>query len=160
MAAAIDPRASWVSVDTSAPAPKWALADFVYKDERESNGNPLIYVTVLNEDGAPASGAMVWQGWPDGRAPAPTISGACNFFMSGDSSFAPDRGEHGPYFVFVGSESKSDIVRGLGLPLKRHVNYYLTFRRTSAAPPPPPNGDLKQLVADALRAAAEYIEKG
>lgn len=156
----IDSRAGWVIVDTSVPAPKWALVDFVYKDERESNGNPLIYVTVLNEDGSPASGVTVWQGWPDGRAPAPTISGACNFFMSGDSSFAPDRGERGPYFIEVESENQSDVVEGLGLPLKRHVNYYLTFRRVKTDNGGQRDEDIRALIAGALRAAAEFIERG
>ncbi len=163
MAAAIDPRASWVRVQTENNYPKWECLEVKYNDPSEAQGDRNIYVTVLEADGTPSIGTKVWlnTGVPEDRGSQVTKgNGQCDFQQTGDSSFDPNRGERGPYVVFVGSESKSDIVRGLGLPLKRHVNYYLTFRRTSAAPPPPPNGDLKQLVADALRAAAEYIEKG
>ncbi len=44
---------------------------------------------------------------------------------------------NGPYFAFVEDQSKSDVVRGMGLPEHRHVNFLLTFGPQSGGPPPP-----------------------
>jgi hypothetical protein len=45
------------------------------------------------------------------------------------ASFAPDRGEQGPYSAWVDG-APSDRVSGLGLPLKHHVNFRLTWKKS------------------------------
>jgi hypothetical protein len=44
--------------------------------------------------------------------------------------------KNGPYFAFVEAQDKSDVVAGMGLPLKHHVNFLLTFAPRSTPPPP------------------------
>ena len=94
-----------------------------------AQGRVNMYYTVLDQDGHPVSGQRVWQEWPDDRAPAQTIEdGTANFGMTGDSSFDPKRNERGPYRAYV--DGPSDVVDGLGLPLRQHVVYEMTWRWT------------------------------
>lgn len=102
-----------------------------------AQGRINIYYTVLNENGQPLVGQRVWQEWPDDRASRPTgEGGVTDFMMSGDSSFDPRRGERGPYKAYV--DGVSDVVVGLVLPLKQHVCYELTWRKTVKGPIAPP----------------------
>lgn len=160
----IDPRCKWI-VNGPAPAGKaWRLVRVRYADEAEAGGRINIYVTVVDANGAPVSGVKVIQQWPDDRAPAYTVGGTCDFVMSGDSSFNPDRGEHGPYAVYVG-DGPSDVVAGFGLPLRRHVCYYVTFQMAEAeptpTPPPTPAGDYvtRTELAALLRKMADDLTK-
>ncbi len=111
----------------------WKLISAQYQDETQSGGNINIVCSVQDEYGQPAFGQNVVQAWPDGQAVLPTDDkGIVNFPMSGDSSFAPDRGERGPYLAYVAG-LPSDRVVGMGLPLKRHVQYVLTWRKITAS---------------------------
>lgn len=132
--AEIDPRAYWLSVRPNTALPRYAIQSVAYfaDGDQGNNGSTNIYVTVVDERGAPISGVRVWQCWPDDCAAGITQAGAVNFYMSGDSSFAPDRGETGPYWLRM--DEPSEWLRGLGIPLKRHVQYYVTIVRISAVP--------------------------
>ncbi|RIK21176.1 MAG: hypothetical protein DCC52_14255 [Chloroflexi bacterium] len=90
--------------------------------------------------------------------------------MGAGSSFAPDREERGPLTVFV-EGLPSDDVNGMGLPLRRHVQYILTWRRVTAQaaetptpapaptpppvtpPPPPPSGNVRGRIGNAAAGA-------
>lgn len=140
----IDPRCPWVTLTPCNVFPRWELKTLVYQDENQSGGNHNIYITVLDERGAPVSGVICWQKWPDAQpqeTQQATLGGVTNFGIWG-GPFYPDRGEAGAYWSFVESTAKSDVVNGMGLPANRHVNYILTFQRVVAdAPiPPTPNG--------------------
>lgn len=94
-----------------------------------AQGRVNMYYTVLDQDGRPVPGQRVWQDWGDERAPAQTDQdGNANFGMTGDSSFDPKRNERGPYLAYV--DGPSDVVEGLGLPLRQHVVYEMTWRWT------------------------------
>lgn len=147
----IGPKPEWITFDTKAN-PKWRLTGFAYQDEKQSGGNHNIYVTVVDENGAPESGITVWQKWPDAapnEAQQATLGGTTNFGIYG-GAFFPDRGEHGAYWCYVEDESVSDVVRGIGLPVNRHVNYILTFQRIGVVVPPPvtPPSDTSHYVTE------------
>lgn len=159
----IDPRlASQVGVTVKpanvAPGQKyWKLLSAQYQDPSESGGNINIIIYVQDERGMPLPGVRVLQKFPGDVATGITDErGHYEFPMSGDSSFAPDRGEHGPYTAAVDGLPSDEVV-GMGLPLRRHVQYILTFRRATAqvpvepgpTPTPPPTGAVRGTIANA-----------
>jgi len=125
---------SWISVDHVVGA-EWVVENIVYLDSSESGGRVNIYVTTIDGNGAPVSGIGVFQDWKDDRVKQYTMGGQTDFPQSGDSSFDPNRGEVGPYGVYV--DGSSEQVWGMGLPLKQHVVYQITFRKGGTPPPPP-----------------------
>ena len=161
----VDPRAYWIYI-TPVEDAKWIIKDVAYLDETQSGGKVNIYVTVIDRSGAPLSGKTVMLTWggrsaEDEKAYAFTEGGNCNFPMSGDSSFSPDRGEHGTYEISVVNDGISEIVGGMGLPLRRHVCYLITIQEYGVTPPPPPgeyvtHAELPDLVR---RIVAEQMAK-
>lgn len=140
----LDPRlASQVNVKVQLAqlAPNtlyWKLISAQYQDPDESGGNVNIVVFVQDERGAAVTNQRVFQKFPGDQAAATTDErGHVEFPMSGDSSFAPDRGESGPYSIAIDG-LPNDQVLGMGLPLRRHVQYILTYRRATFAPQPTP----------------------
>jgi hypothetical protein len=69
----------------------------------------------------------VWQGWSDNQTDAVTNERG-QAILPLWQSFTPAEDEHGAYSAWVDGMA-SDRVVGLGLPLKRHVNFRLTWRR-------------------------------
>ncbi|MDE3089394.1 MAG: LysM peptidoglycan-binding domain-containing protein [Chloroflexota bacterium] len=109
----------------------WRLVRAIYQAPDEAGGNHHIYFTVLDEYGLPIANQKVWQGWSDDKTDATTSdTGETNIALW--APYAPDRGEGGPYFAWVDG-LPCDGVSGLGLPLKRHVNFLLTWQRAIAA---------------------------
>ncbi len=134
----LDPRlASEVNVSTQILQPTagtkyWKLISAKYMNPDESGGNVTIVCYVQDESGHPLPGVRVLQRWPGDEAPATSDErGKVEFPMSGDSSFDPPKGQHGPYSSLVAG-LPSDAVNGMGLPLRRHVQYILTWRRVTA----------------------------
>ncbi|MBI3741075.1 MAG: carboxypeptidase regulatory-like domain-containing protein [Chloroflexi bacterium] len=116
-----------------------------------AQGRVNIYYTVLDENGFPVVNQKVWQQWPDDRAAGTTDGdGVTNFGMTGDSSFdpKPPRSQRGPYSAYVDG-LPSDKVVGLGLPLRQHVVYELTWRKTIFAVAPPSNSSINGTIANA-----------
>lgn len=110
----------------------WKLISGQYQNPDESGGNISIVLFVQDERGMPLPGQRVIQKFPGDQASGITDErGHFEFPQSPDSSFSPDRGEHGPYSAFVDG-LPTDRVVGMGLPLKRHVQYILTWRRATA----------------------------
>lgn len=169
MTTTLDPRATWVTVDRAPEGkPRWRLVQFAYQDERESGGRHNCYVTTLDANGAPQSGVRVWQKWPDAaqnETAKITQGGACDFGIYG-GPFYPDRGERGAYWFYVADPGQSDIVRGVGLPVNRHVCYYLTFRWMPAgapippSPTPPPGDVVTRAEFDALKRRFDSLVAG
>lgn len=123
----------------------------------QAGGRVNIYYTTLNENGQPIVAQRVWQEWPGDRASKMTgDDGVTDFNMSGDSSFSPDRGEHGPYTAYVDG-LPSDKVAGMGLPLKRHVCFELTWRKTLKGNAPVANSSITGKISNAPRAAQVTI---
>jgi LysM repeat protein len=105
----------------------WKLVQAEYQGPSESRGKHHIYYVVLDERGEPMSGQKVWQGWPSDKTDATTgENGEANLPLW--SSYAPDRGEIGPYSAWVDG-FPSDRVHGLGLPSKSSVCFLLKWQR-------------------------------
>ncbi len=107
----------------------WKLVRAIYQGPDESNDNHHIYYLLADERDQPVAQQSVWQGWSGDQTPATTNEqGTAEIPLW--LSFARDLGQVGPYAAWV--EGVSDRVTGLGLPLKRHVNFVLMWRRTRA----------------------------
>lgn len=108
----------------------WKLVRAIYQGPDESGEKHHIYFTVLDSQGKPQANQKVWQGWPADKTDATTNEqGETNIPLW--ASYAPDRGESGPYSAWVDG-LPSDRVSGLGLPHKRHVSFLLTWQRAIA----------------------------
>ena len=104
----------------------WKLIRAEYQGPDESDGKHHIYFKVEDEQGKPLEYQRVWQGWPDDKTDATTNeAGETNIPLW--ASFSPEH-EAGPYTAWVDG-LPSDRVTGMGLPLKRQVNFLLTWRR-------------------------------
>ncbi len=105
----------------------WRLVYAQYLGPGESEGKHHIYYVVLDERGEPMPNQRVWQGWPSDKTDANTNEkGEANLPLW--SSFAPDRGEIGPYSAWVDGYP-CDRVHGLGLPFKNSVCFILKWQR-------------------------------
>lgn len=173
--ATIDPRLAQelrVMVNALQPAPGakyWKLISAQYQNPDESGGGVNIVCFVQDENGNPLPGTRVTLKTSGGDVATQITDerGHCDHPMGGGSSFAPDRQERGPLTVFV-EGLPSDDVNGMGLPLRRHVQYILTWRRVTAqgettptptptsptAPPPPQvSGTLRGRISNAAAGA-------
>lgn len=153
--ATVDPRLAQelrVAVNALNPAPGatyWKLISAQYQNPDESGGGVNIVCFVQNENGNPMPGQRVTLRTSAGDTATQVTDerGHCDHPMGAGSSFAPDRNERGPLTVFV-EGLPSDDVNGMGLPLRRHVQFILTWRRVTVqaaespaplpAPPPVP----------------------
>jgi hypothetical protein len=105
----------------------WRLVSAVYEGPGESGETHHIFYTVLDEVNQPIANQRVWQGWSDNQTDAVTNERG-QAILPLWQSFTPAEDEHGAYSAWVDGMA-SDRVVGLGLPLKRHVNFRLTWRR-------------------------------
>ncbi|MBI5301689.1 MAG: hypothetical protein HY868_06105 [Chloroflexi bacterium] len=106
----------------------WRLVSAVYEGPGESGDSHHIFYTVLDELQQPVAHQRVWQGWSDNQTDAVTNDrGETTIPLW--QSFTPNDGETGPYTAWI-EGLPCDRVIGLGLPLKRHVNFRVTWRRS------------------------------
>lgn len=176
--ATIDPRlAQELRVMANALTPTagtryWKLISAQYQNPDESGGGVNIVCFVQDENGNPLPGQRVTLRTTAGDTATQITDerGHCDHPMGAGSSFAPDREERGPLTVFV-EGLPSDDVNGMGLPLRRHVQYILTWRRVTAQtaetptpapaptpppvtpPPPPPSGNVRGRIGNAAAGA-------
>lgn len=137
-----DSRLTKLGVNVSeTPNAKWDLTIAQYQDVQEAGNKHHIFFTVRDAAGKPAPGitcVVDWVGREPNDPPTKVVTdaaGECNvpIFANLNTTL-----KNGPYFAFVEDQSKSDIIRGMGLPEKHHVCFLLTFAPATAAPPPPP----------------------
>ncbi len=141
------PLPPWLSVTSTAAFPKWQIVrvEYVMPEDPRNNGSTNIYCKTLDVKGNYLAGVKVWQDWHDDRASELmkkqgeltyyNEAFGCTFFQSGDSSFDPGKGEAGPYSCYV--DGQSDQVHGMGLPLRRHVQYLLVWQFVNQPVTPP-----------------------
>ncbi len=136
----------WTSVEpaTVAAGQKyWRLSKAVYFDEASAGGRINILVAALGEDGKELTDIPVKMEWGAGEYTTRKTEDKRDPFllpynlsiivahdMAAGSSFAPERGERGGYKISV-EGLPSDVVSGLGLPLRHHVAFLLVFQRTT-----------------------------
>jgi hypothetical protein len=116
----------------------WRLVEARYEDPDEAAGLHHVWGRALNEDGQQLAGQSWAVAWPGGSAALQTKAPGewADFPMY--ASYDPFKGETGPYRAFAGAdEARSDVVAGMGLPLKHHVNFRLVWQWQSQAQPTP-----------------------
>jgi hypothetical protein len=138
---------------------KWTATAARYQDEEEAQGQHHIWFTVLDENRKPEANAKVVVDWVGRDADDPPTArmtdtdGRANVDIYANLDPAK---KNGPYFAYVEAQDKSDVVAGMGLPLKHHVNYLLTFAPRSA-PQPPPIPPPPQDVQEAIMQKAKSV---
>lgn len=125
----------------------WKIISAQYQDETQSGGNHNLYYTVLDERGMPAPNVPIVQDW-EGREPNDIPSprytdanGTNNFGLYGGPVGWDPNKVPGPYTGWVGDPDlkgrnltgiSGEKFVGAGLPMNRHVNFIVTWRKTTA----------------------------
>lgn len=123
------------------PNGKWEATAARYQDPQEAEGQHHVWFTVLDEASKPKANVKVIVDWVGRDADDPPTArfteadGRANIPLF--ANLDPTK-KNGPYFAYIEAQDKSDVVAGMGLPSKHHVNFLLTFAPRSATPPPPP----------------------
>jgi len=136
---------TWTSVEDAQVAPGqkyFRLVKAIYFDEASAGGRVNILVGVLDENGKELTKVPVRMEWganeytlrqtEEKRDPfliPYNLNVIAAHDMASGSSFSPDRGERGGYKISIEGFA-SDVVSGMGLPLRRHVAFLLVFQRT------------------------------
>lgn len=122
----------------------WRLIQAVYFDEARAGGRVNIFTAALDETGKALAGIPVKLTWGievtqyvtrktetkrDPFLQPFDLEVIAEHEMGAGSSFSPERGERGGYKISI-EGSSSDVVEGMGLPLRRHVAFLLVFQRT------------------------------
>lgn len=113
----------------------WKLTRLEYDDPYQHCGDfgsdHDMYFVLTDQNGGKVVNQHVWQGWPDGTTDAYSDTrGIADIALW--SNYDPTRGP-GPYFGWVDG-LPSDVVTGMGLPLRHHVSFVMYFRKTIASP--------------------------
>lgn len=145
-----------VNLKTNALA-KWSAVAARYQDENEAQGQHHIWFTVLDENEQPKPNVRVfvdWIGRDKDDPPTQRLTGADGRANVDIYANLDPAKKNGPYFAYVEGQDKSDIVAGIGLPLKHHVNFLLTFapHRATPPPPPPPPQNVREAIEQKARA--------
>lgn len=134
---------------------KWSATQVRYQDDQEAQGQHHIWFTVLDDTNKPRANVKVFVDWVGRDADDPPTSrltgadGRANVDIYANLDPAK---KNGPYFAYVEGADQSDIVAGMGLPLKHHVNFLLTYAPRNAVPePPPPPQDVPTAIEQKAR---------
>lgn len=151
-------NADWLTVTRATGFPRWEIVAYEYIAPEDDCNNDGVnaYLKAVNPDGTMRLDDTVYWATPDDIASLKMTGGVGYCYdangkeipygvavnMTADSSFSPDRGERGPYTAYMGGNS--DRISGMGLPLRRHVQYTVTWKMVLAGEEPPPPADEKQ----------------
>jgi hypothetical protein len=165
---------SWLTVTRATGYPRWELVEYDYHDTEDdcNNGGVSAYLKALDAQGNYQAGWIVHWATPDEAvsfamqpegnvgycygADGKEIPYGIAVPMSGDSSFSPERGESGPYSAYM--DGPSDKLSGMGLPLRRHVQFTAVWQwkiegnEPDPTPDPTPGGEwvIKRQTADRI----------
>jgi hypothetical protein len=136
-----DPRLTDLGIAAKQTAnATWDIDSVQYQDETQSGGNHHIYFTVLNSQRQPLAGVTCVVDYPQDPADphqpfkAQTdANGQANYPMFANLDITL---KNGPYYAYIEDLTKSDVVTGMGLPEKHHVNFLLTFVKGGGTTPP------------------------
>lgn len=135
---------------------KWRATDARYQDEQEAQGQHHIWFSVLDENNQPKPNVRVFVDWIGRDAddpPTQRLTGADGRANIDIYANLDPAKKNGPYFAYVEGQDQSDTVAGMGLPLKHHVNFLLTFAPQAVAPkPPPPPQDIPSEILQKAKA--------
>jgi hypothetical protein len=129
---------SWEDNSSPDDVPAWARHDYLTPDFLEAGADHHLFGTVIGLDGTRRRfGDHIF--WSDGfyRLGDPSYkdyysiavkpeSGWSNFPMSGSSSFAPDRGQSGPWCWMP--PGPAEVIVGGGLPHNHHMSTFVVWQ--------------------------------
>lgn len=119
----------------------WQATVVRYQDDQEAQGQHHVWFTVLDGNGKPKPGVSVFVDWigrdVDDPATRRTTDADGRANVDIYANLDPAK-KNGPYFAYVEGAEESDVVAGMGLPLKHHVNFLLTYAPRVAVPMPEP----------------------
>jgi len=160
---------SWDVSDKPGSIEQWARDAYLRQEFDDAGADHHLFGRCNNADGsidAPAS-IQFWTYTDNANRVYRSVkppSGWANIVMYSSSSFAPERGERGPW-AWRPQAIHADTVTGAGLPLNMHVSWFAVWQveayQDEAAPPVEPQTDadlLAQVRANTL-AIQELIEK-
>ncbi len=112
----------------------WRLVDMVFQDAGVESGNDhTIYIKLLDENGARVNDKVVEISWDESGAVEIQRLSLADQKPKGDYCNCnynwPMYGAS--YRARVDDALPSDVARGMIMPMKRHVNYRLTFQRVT-----------------------------
>ena len=116
-----------ISATVSSGQRFWRVVRVKFEDITESGNDHTIYVKVIDECGNRVAGKPAHffgeisgdLGFPAEKLPGDLCDCNFDFPMFGDA-----------YSVLIGDQILSDIMAGMIMPMRRHVNYRITFQRT------------------------------
>lgn len=131
----------WITISRyTGSGPHWRLREIWYRGtgDPDNDGTTNVRIIAFHKDGSPAVDIIAMQ-MNGGYTPRPfSLNGSgqaqADFNMTDDSNFNPERGEVGPYSVWIGDERRvlSDKVSGMGLPMLQHHQVWLIYQETDA----------------------------
>lgn len=107
----------------------WRLISAEYLDKGQSGGLHHIFARSIDANGQQVGGTPWGVGWPDGADLAVTKPPPDWGDLAMWDCYFPDQGQAGGYRAWMGgTESRSDVVRGMALPYCHHVVFRLTWQ--------------------------------
>ncbi len=135
-----DPRLTTLGISAVPNAnATWVVTSVQYQDETQAGGNHNIFFTVQDDQGKPAPNitcVVDWVGRDPTDPPTKVVTDANGLANVPIYANLDIHLLNGPYFAFIEDQSKSDVVKGMGLPEHHHVNFLLTFKKSSGLPTP------------------------
>lgn len=133
----------------AAGAKYWKVQSCTFLNEDVAAGNVGIYLSYVDENGAPVPGMQMWLAWPSDRLErtnwlgqfdcGPGGNGLVNVYPSGSGTVTMGGGNFlgiqegstqvGPYIVAAQQDGPSEVAAGFGLTNNHHVSYAVQFRR-------------------------------
>lgn len=139
----------WLTIENAQDCAEgcWRVDSLIFEDSSQSGGNHHVYVQTRDQGGVWTGDQPFHVAYPGGddRALSKLPPDWGNIPVW--ACFSPEAGEVGPYWVYGGdAPTRSDIVRGVGLPKCQHVNVRVVFRYQEQMPLPPcATGTCKQV---------------
>lgn len=116
----------------------WQLLRAEYLDEGQSGGLHHVFAKSLDVSGQHVGGTPWRVAWMDGMDQSVTKPPPDWGDLALWDCYFPDQGEAGGYRAYMGTtESRSDVVRGMGLPYCIHTSFRLTWQWNPGIPPTP-----------------------
>ncbi len=116
----------------------WELARAEFLDEGQSGGLHHVFAKSLSADGQHLGGTPWRVAWAGGMDLSTTKPPPDWGDLALWDCYFPDQGEAGGYRAWMGTtESRSDVVRGMGLPYCIHTSFRLTWQWNPGGPPTP-----------------------
>jgi hypothetical protein len=116
----------------------WKLYSAQFQDRDKAQHLHHVWARAMDASGTYLEGVPWYVGWPSGGDSLLTKAPSEWADYPLWDCYGPNEGETGAYRAYMGNdETRSDVVRGMGLPYCQHVNYRLIWQWTVGQPEEP-----------------------